>query len=395
MWRSAVIVLAIVLPMGAFAVLREPSHSPLAEFEVAPVSRGRIEETVTALGKLQPRRYVDIGAQVSGQLVHLLVQPGQEVKAGDLLAEIDARLQSAKVEAGRAQIDSLKAQLTDADALAEFAEGEFRRQARLMNEKATREDTFAMARRDRISTAARAESIRAQIRQAEFVLRADEAQLGYTRIFAPMSGTVVSVDAREGQTINATYATPVLMRIADLATLTVWTQVSEADVTRLRPGMPLYFTTLGHGDRRWTGTLRQILPAPINPPTANGTAEGARPASHAPTAAGNVVLYVALFDVPNPSRALRLDMSAQVFFVIGAADDDVTVPMSALDPVDAADGRHSVRVVAGDSVETRSVRIGLHDRFSAQVLNGLSEGEKVVTGRRRDAGRPPLIGVRL
>jgi len=103
--------------------------------------------------------------------------------------------------------------------------------------------------------------LRAQIDGAQATLKGDEAQLGYTKIYAPMSGTIVTADAREGQTLNATYQTPTILRIADLSTMTIWTQVSEADVLKVRPGMAVYFTTLGASERRWTSKVRQILPA--------------------------------------------------------------------------------------------------------------------------------------
>ena len=113
-----------------------------------------------------------------------------------------------------------------------------------------------------LATQARIEMYQAQIRQAQASLRSDEAELGYTRIYAPMSGTVVAVDAREGQTLNAQQQTPLILRIAKLSPMTVWAQVSEADIGRVKPGMPAYFTTLSGEGRRWTGKVRQILPVP-------------------------------------------------------------------------------------------------------------------------------------
>lgn len=391
-WPLYAFGLGILLVVGYAAA--GGARNELADLETAAVVQGDIEETVTALGKLQPRRFVDIGAQVSGQLMRIHVQPGDRVKAGDLLAEIDPRLQAAKVDADRAQLDLLKAQLADAQARAEWADGEFRRQTQLKRDNAARDDVLALARRDMRTAASGVDAIRAQIQQADSTLRADEAQLGYTRIFAPMAGTVVSVDAREGQTINANYSAPILMRIADLSTLTVWTQVSEADVTRLRDGMKLYFTTLGYGDRRWEGTLRQILPAPVKPASPGGADQSAAGAQ-TQASANNVVLYTALFDVPNPKGELRPEMSAQVFFVAAAAKGVAIAPMAALARAKGASGLYAARVLAGPRIETRQVRIGVHDRFNAQVLSGLAVGDQVVTGLRRDAGRPSLIGFRL
>ncbi len=368
---------------------------PVAGFETATVTRGSIEETVTALGRLEPRDYVDVGAQVSGQLTRLLVQPGDRVTAGQLLAEIDPQVPAAKVEADQADLARLRADLADAQAQSDYAAGEFRRQMRLKHDDATRDDTVEAARRDMRSDSARVDAVQAQIVQAESTLKADQAQLGYTRIYAPMAGTIVSVDARQGQTINATYTTPVLLRIADLATMTVWTQVSEADITQLRPGMKLYFTTLGFGDRRWDGTLRQILPAPPKPANQNGTSDTATPAQPNQPAAGNVVLYTALFDVANPAGALRPDMTAQVFFITAAAQDVPTAPMAALVAKDVDAGTYTAQVVAGRRLETRAVRIGVHTRFTAQILSGLQPGEIVVTGRKAGSTVPSLIGFRL
>ena len=110
-----------------------------------------------------------------------------------------------------------------------------------------------------------------------------------------MAGTVVSLDAKEGQTLNANYDTPLVLQIADLDTMTVWTDVSEADVVKLREGMSLWFTTLGRPDRKWRATLRQIQPAPRRPDK--------KVEAKAATQSSSVVLYTALFDVPNKDAA--------------------------------------------------------------------------------------------
>ncbi|HWB50393.1 MAG TPA: efflux RND transporter periplasmic adaptor subunit [Stellaceae bacterium] len=392
--RRLFLVGLVVLLAGLIAYgLRPGRGDKLADLETATVQQGDIEETVTALGKLEPRDYVDVGAQVSGQLTRIAVQPGAPVKQGDLLAEIDPQIPAARVEADKAELARLTADLADARARSDYAAGEFRRQTRLKHDDATRDDTFEQARRDMRSAAAKLDAVQAQIVQAESTLEADRVQLGYTRIDAPMAGTVVSVDARQGQTINAAYATPVLMRVADLATMTVWTQVSEADIPQLHPGMPLYFTTLGFGDRRWAGTLRQILPAPPKPDNQNGTTNNTGATPPGQPAAGNVVLYTALFDIANPKGELRPAMTAQVFFVTAAARDVPTVPMSALTPKDAGSGRYTAQIVKGGQVATRDVHIGVHTRFAAQVLSGLSPGDTVVTGRKTGS-RPSLIELR-
>lgn len=133
------------------------------------------------------------------------------------------------------------------------------------------------ARAELKATQARIDMFLAQIRQAEASLRSDQAELGYTRIYAPMAGTVVALDAREGQTLNAQQQTPLILRIAKLSPMTVWAEVSEADIGHVKPGMSAYFTTLSGGNRRWSSTVRQILPVPPKPLDQTSQAAAALP----------------------------------------------------------------------------------------------------------------------
>ena len=201
--------------------------------------------------------------------------------------------------------------------------------------------------------------LQAQIDQTQSGLEGDQATLGYAKIYAPRDGTVVTLDAREGQTLNANQTAPILMRIADLATMTVSTEVSEADVDRLEIGMPVYFSTLGNSDVRYDSTLRQVLPTP--------------------EVVNNVVLYTAEFDVANPDNALMSGMTAQVFFVVESAEGALSVPASAVKS--GADGQY-VEVPAGKGrLEKRPVKTGVTDRVRVQITDGLAEGDTVVIGK--------------
>lgn len=361
--------LAIIacLVAGAYWLWGSKSN-PVNPQNILTVEKGTVEENVTALGNLQPRSYVDVGAQVSGQLKKLYVDIGDQVKEGDLLAEIDATVQLARVEASRAQLKGLQAQLAEREAQLELAQHQFQRQQRLRSQSATSEEAYQSALASVKVTQAQIEMLKAQIQQTESSLKGEEATLGYARIYAPMAGTVVSLEAREGQTLNANQQAPIILRIADLSTMTVWTQVSEADVPKLREGMEVYFSTLGSPNRRWHGTLSQVLPTP--------------------EVLNNVVLYTALFDVANPKQELMTQMSAQVFFVIAKAEDVVTVPMAALNPVDRGAKRYQVQVLtAGGVPEWREVKVGVSNRVTAEITEGLQVGEKIVIG-----GQRPLAG---
>jgi len=363
----------------------------------ATVTRGDIEDTVTATGTLQPKDFVDVGTQVSGQLKKLLVDIGAAVTKGQLLAEIDPTIYQSKVDADHAQLLNQQAQIADKQAQLALAELQFARQQNLARDSATTRDALQIAEATQQSALAQLNAFKAQRQQTESTLHGDEANLGYTKIYAPMAGTVVSQAAKQGQTLNANQQAPIVMRIADLSTMTVEAQVSEADVPKLQVGMDVYFTTLGGSNRRFYGKLRQI------PPT--------------PTVVNNVVLYDALFDVPNPDRILMTQMTAQVFFVISSASDAVQVPLTALHPVAAegrtagkrgtrgasgtdprslfASGRALVSVIDSDgkSVE-REVKVGVMNRVAAQILSGLEPGEKVVVGSKASAApaRAPTGG---
>ncbi|APF01683.1 TPA: efflux RND transporter periplasmic adaptor subunit [Pseudomonas putida] len=342
------------------------------------VTRADIESSVTALGTLQPRRYVDVGAQASGQIHKLHVEVGDSVRKGQLLVEIDPSTQQARLDAGRFSIDNLKAQLAEQRAQYLLAQQQLKRQRDLAAAGATRDEDVQTAAAQLKVTQARIDMFLAQIRQAQASLRSDEAELGYTRIYAPMDGTVVAVDAREGQTLNAQQQTPLILRIAKLSPMTVWAQVSEADIGKVKPGMTAYFTTLAGGKRRWTSTVRQVLPIPPKP-LEQASQGGGSPASVSNGSAGSqVVQYSVLLDVDNPDGALMAEMTTQVFFVAGTASQVLTVPLAALDD---GDGLRLARVLTGDGkVEQRQVRTGLSDRLRVQVLDGLSEGERLVIG---------------
>lgn len=360
------VLLALVLigaGAGAYWYLASAEADSGPRYLFAAATLGNVADTVSAVGEIEPRDYVDVGAQVSGQIQALHVDLGDEVEKGALLAELDARVLRSEVAANQAQLRSLEAQLQERQAQYQLAKEEYDRERGLMAENATSQSALDTAAANQRVALAQINSTKAQIQQTQSNLEGDQANLGYTQIYAPMSGTVVTLDARLGQTLNANQTAPIILRIADLATMTVKAQVSEADISRLVLGMEANFTTLGQPDRVWTGALRQILPTPEE---VNG-----------------VILYNALFDVANPDRGLMTQMSAQVSFMVAKADNVVTVPVAALQT--NADGATQV-MVAGpdDSVTPRPVTVGVRNRTVAEVTSGLAAGERVVVGQQSD-----------
>ncbi len=339
---------------------------------------GDIENTVSALGKIGPKTYVDVGAQLSGQLEKLHVEVGDRVVQGALLAEIDPRIYESRVAGDRARVDSLTAQLAERNANLELARLTHERNRSVAERGLVAREVLDTSAAQLQQAQAQIVSLRAQLKEAQSTLEGDVANLGYARIYAPMGGTVVSLTALEGQTLNANQIAPNLLRIADLDAMTVTAQVAEADIGKVSVDMPAYFTTLGQPGRRWQGAVRQIQPTP--------------------DIVNEVVLYKVLIDVDNADGVLLPDMTAQVFFVLSQAQQVVTVPAAAVFSPPEARGKSFVRVPGPEGTPPRPVEIGLRDREKVQIVSGLSAGDRVLLPQSASAGpaaagggpRPPM-----
>ncbi|HIJ88625.1 MAG TPA: efflux RND transporter periplasmic adaptor subunit [Desulfuromonadales bacterium] len=342
--------------------------TPEVIYNTAAVERGNIESTVVAAGIVQPFKYVDVGAQTSGVLKSLKVIRGNQVKKDQLIAEIDPVLADTALIAANAEVENMVSQRSVKQAQRLLAKVQ-----RDRNEKLFARGDGSVSASDRDITRANYDvalaevaSLSAQIKQATAAVDTAKANLGYTKIMAPMAGEVVSITLLEGQTLNANQQAPNILRIADISTVTVWAQVSEADIVRVKPNLNVYFTVLG-SPRRWNGTVRQILPTPelIN----------------------NVVFYDVLFDIPNPERELKIQMTAQVFIVLAEAKAVLLVPAAAIGT--AGEGTSiTVRVLKEDgTVEQRAIKIGIKSEILAEVTEGLKEKELIIVGEVAEKGK--------
>ena len=334
--------------------------------QMVTVSRGNIEEVVTAQGKLEPKQYVDVGTQVSGQLKKIHVDIGATVKQGQLLAEIDPRVFQAQVEAGEARINSLRAQLNQQKAELKLAEQNLKRNQNLIAVDAVSQQVLQESESQAAVNRAQVDSIAAQIQETQSNLKASRTNLGFTKIYAPMNGVVTTLPTKEGQTLNANQTAPTVMQIAKLDVMTVRAQVAEADISRIKEKMPAYFTTLGNSEKRWQGSVRQILPSP--------------------QIVNDVVLYDVLIDVDNEERLLMTGMTTQVFFILGKADNALIIPSELLTRraarADNEKGKgYRVQVATATGTESRIIHVGLQTRTQAEVIDGLQEGDRVTTGR--------------
>jgi len=423
-----VIAIVFILAIGGavWFVKSNLASSTTPTYETSTARKGDLEVTISAAGTLAPKEMVEVGAQVSGQLEELFVDVGDEVEKGQLLAQIDATIAQNTVEAQQAQLNALYASRRQQTASLKLAKADAERASMLFEADAIARADYEASVSELEISEGKLDAINAQIAQQTSSLRADEANLEFTKIYAPITGTVVSLSASEGQTLNANQTAPIIMTIADLGIMTVEADVSEADVLRVTKGQQAWFTTLGDSDHKWETEVRQVLPTP--------------------EVVNDVVLYKALLDVENPNGILRSDMTAQVFFIQGQAEDAILIPVTALqarpERLDGTQGQRAARP-EGESTQSdrtengprqalraareqypdaemgmvlkldangeaipQPVLVGLQTRTSAEILFGLSEGDEVVTGQvtiqpkqsterrnndqRRPMGPPPV-----
>ena len=414
--KLALAALAIVaLIAAAWFFLKPKQEQP--QYITAAVSRGDIENSVLATGVLEATKMVSVGAQVSGQVRQMYVELGDQVKQGQLIARIDSVRQENDLKTAEASIKNQQAQLAVRQANLAKVEAEYRRQQAMYDQDATSRAELEAALASYKTAQADIAAINAQIEQSRLTLATTREDLGYTRIVAPMDGTVVAIVTEEGQTVNANQSAPTIVKLAKLDTMTVKSEISEADVMKVEEGQRVYFTTLGNSEKKHYATLRQVEPAPnsINTETNNSS-----------STSSSAVYYNALFDVPNEDGKLRIDMTAQVSIVLDEAKNVLMIPAAAIqasnrpqrsrapgaDQAPAERGASEargqrpagdrparltlteqeralidqgkaalamVRVLQADgSAKPQQVLTGLNNRVSVEIIKGLKEGDQVI-----------------
>ena len=345
---------------------------PPVEYMTVPVSRQDIRETVLATGSLEGRKQVNVGAQVSGQLKQLKVQLGDTVTQGQLLAEIDPVIQQNDLRDAQAALDNVLAQKQAKQALLKQYSAALRRQQTMRHQDASAEADLEQAVAAETQTRAELRALDAQIRQAHIKVDTATANLGYTRISAPMDGVVIAIVTEEGQTVVSSQSAPTILKLADLDTMTVKAQISEADVIRVQPGQATSFTILGDPDSRYQATMRAIEPAPES----ESSDSTSTTTSSTTTSA---IYYNGLFDVPNPDHKLRVSMTAQVEITLGESKQVLAIPLSVLG-ARQENGQYEVLVLEQGQPQRRLVTIGRKDSVNVEIRAGLQEGDRVVMG---------------
>jgi len=364
----------IIVGLIAAFVWRQSSQKPPA-YATEVAAQRDVEQVVLAGGVLSAVRQVSVGAQVSGQLKSVSVALGDRVERGQLIAEIDDLPQQNALRTAQAELAMRRAELESRTATVQRDELAYQRQVRMAANDATSRAELEQAAAQRSVSRAEQAVARAQINQAETQVENAKVDLGYTRILSPIDGIIVAVVSKEGQTLSAVQMAPTIVKVAQTDQMTVKAEISEADITRVKPGLPVYFNILGEPDRRYEARLRAVEPAPESEQKEDAASSSMGAST---TGTSQAVYYNGLFEIDNPDNVLRIAMTAQVFIVLDRIENALAIPASALG-ARAEDGTYTVRILGADGqAQDRRVKIGLNNNVDAQVLDGLQAGDRVI-----------------
>ena len=305
---AALALLAVALVAWRVAASRS---KPKTQMDTVRVERGRIVAKVTATGTLSAIVTVQVGSQVSGRVAELRADFNSQVAKGQLIAKIDPQLFQAAVEQARANLVAAQGNLAKAKAQAVDARRQAERSRALAEKKLIAQADFDTAVATAEAAEAAVQAADGTVAQARAALHQADVNLAYTDILSPTNGVVISRNVDVGQTVAASLQAPTLFVIAeDLAKMQVDTSVAEADVGRLKDGMPASFTVDAYPSEVFRGNVRQIR--------------------NSPQTVQNVVTYDAVIDVDNSELKLKPGMTANVTFVYADKDDVLKVPNAAL-----------------------------------------------------------------
>lgn len=359
---------AMVLAVGGVSLWYWwTSSAPPVRYKTTVVDQGPITTIVTATGTINPVVSVQVGSQVSGKVAQLFADFNSQVTKGQVLAQIDQKPFKARLSQARAAVKSARGNLAKANVLATQRKREFDRMAALRPQAFVSQADVDLAETNYRDAAANVEVLQAQLDQAQAALASAELDLGYTTIYSPVDGIVVSRNVDVGQTLAAAFQTPILFVIAqDLTQMQVNANVSESDIGGVKEGTDAHFRVDAYPKQFFEGVVTQVRNAPIN--------------------IQNVVTYDVVITVNNPDLKLKPGMTANVTIVTAQKDNPLRVSNGALRfrmpnvPVD----RKATRVwVLDQDNQPRQVDVttGIADSLTTEIVgSSLKPGDRVIVG---------------
>lgn len=362
----SIVLIIIITLIYFFFFNKEDQISYLTE----KVRIGNIQRTVNTTGEISAKQIVTVGAQASGQIKKLYVTLGQSIKKGDMIADIDSTTQENDLNINKSKLESYKTQLEAKKIALVVAQKKYNREKSLLAKNATSDENLDTAR-DTLATAkANVADLESLIVQTQISVNTAETNLGYTKIVAPLDGTVVSIPVEEGQTVNANQTTPTIVQVADLKLMEIKMQISEGDITKIKPGMEVIYSILSEPTKTFTGKLDTIDPGLTTLTAGNYTGT---------TDSSTAVYYYGNLVVPNPDGTLRIGMTTQNTIVVSNKDNVLIIPTITLN---TKNGKSYVYVLEkNNTVVEKEVTIGLSDSMNTEIISGLKDGENVISAQ--------------
>ena len=371
------ILLGLLVAAGAAYYFFSSNSKQETTYLTESVTRGNVEKTVVASGSVESVNEVDVGAQASGKITKLYVKLGQEIKKGEMIADIDSTTQINTLNTKKAALVSYQAQLKAKKTAYDVALSSYNRLSKLYTQKATSLDSVNTAKSTLDNAKAEMEAIEANIKQAEIEVNTAETNVGYTKITAPMDGTVVSVPVSEGQTVNANQTTPTIVTIADLSKMKIKPEISEGDITKVKAGQEVSFTILSDSQTVYHSVIDSVDPA--NTTTSDSSSTSSSTSSNSSSSTTSAIYYYANVLIDNPDRTLRIGMTTENNIKIANAKDVLLVSNMA---IQKRDSKSFVNVLNDkNQPEQREVETGVQNDFQTEIKSGLNEGEKVIVSQ--------------
>ncbi len=359
--KKKTLVIAAVAAIATLAVwlLSGGKKEEKITFDTAAVAPANIMNSITATGTIEPVTSVTVGTQVSGIVSKLFVDYNSVVKKGQVIAELDkTNLMS--------QLNTAKTQLATAQSQLNYQAANYKRYKTLFEKGLVAADDFDNAKLSYTQAKEQVVSAKEEVQRAQ-------TNLGYATITSPIDGVVLSKSVEEGQTVAASFSTPELFTIAqDLTNMQVVADVDEADIGDVKEGERVSFTVDAYPDDTFEGEVKQVR--------------------QEATTTNNVVTYEVVISAPNADLKLKPGLTANVTIYTAERKGVLSVPSKALrftpqketvgkmKIVDAANAKNKVWTIEGNSIVAHKVNIGMTDGTNTQIVGGIAEGTKVITG---------------
>ncbi len=381
MQKKYIIAIAVVLVLAGILFFAKNGS---VKYITKEVSRGTITQYVEASGTIKPINTIAVGTQVSGTVAKIYVDYNSQVKAGQLLAELDPSLFQANVDQSIAKLSNAQAAYSKAQANLAYKKNNYLRYQHLYQKNYVSKDDVELARSNYLAAEADVAAARAEMSASQASLNNNLTNLGYSKITSPVDGTVISRAVDVGQTVAASFNTPTLFEVAqDLTQMQIETSVSEADIGKIKVGQKAEYTLDGYQDKTFEGTVTQV-----------------RLAS---TTTNNVVTYTVIVSVDNKDGFAIPGMSANVSIISGQVKDVLCVDNKALKftPPDNTEKfeNQGVWLMTKSGPKRYNVELGLSDDNKTQIISKeIKEKDKVIvsaiTGAKKKQTntmrRPPM-----